>query len=162
VYKNQRSCASSGRAAGHHAQRDDNPVRRAGSLHGSRQLQAPISNVDLDGVFHHPRVWRRRCDPKVRDGRYAPRRGRRRRAAGLEAARFLQGPEIEGVTVVEIMPRLLPRQLDETGSRMLQGMLEGPRSTVITGSQVASFLGDRKVRAVQLLDGRELPAETAV
>ena len=129
---------------------------------GADSFKPPISNVDLDGVF----TIREYGDADA-IRRYVTAGTRHAVVVGggllgLEAARFLQGPEIEGVTVVEIMPRLLPRQLDETGSRMLQGMLEGPRSTLLTGSQVASFLGDRKVRAVQLLDGRELPAETVL
>jgi NAD(P)H-nitrite reductase large subunit len=81
---------------------------------------------------------------------------------GLEAARFLQGPDVERVTVVEIMPRLLPRQLDETGSRMLQGMLEGPRAAILTGAEVAAFQGDRTVHGVLLTDGRHLEAQTVL
>jgi nitrite reductase (NADH) large subunit len=71
---------------------------------------------------------------------------------------------------VEIMPRLLPRQLDATGSRMLQSVIEGPhdatsswpRCKVILGVEVTTFLGARTVRALKLADGRELPAETVL
>jgi nitrite reductase (NADH) large subunit len=129
---------------------------------GADSFRPPIGNVDLDGVF----TIREYGDADA-IRRYVTSGTRNAVVVGggllgLEAARYLQGPDIERVTVVEIMPRLLPRQLDETGSRMLQGMLEGPRSSVLTGVQVASFLGDRKVRGVQLADGRTLPAETVL
>ncbi|MGA2480475.1 MAG: FAD-dependent oxidoreductase [Spirochaetia bacterium] len=129
---------------------------------GADSFKPPIRNVDLDGVF----TIREYGDADAI--RKYVTAGTRHAVVvgggllGLETARFIEGPEIEGVTVVEIMPRLLPRQLDETGSRMLQAMLEGPKCAILTGAQVSSFLGDRKVHGVQLSDGRELPAETVL
>jgi NAD(P)H-nitrite reductase large subunit len=129
---------------------------------GADSFKPPIRNADLDGVF----TIREYGDADAI--RKYVTAGTRHAVVvgggllGLETARFIEGPGIEGVTVVEIMPRLLPRQLDQAGSRMLQAMLEGPRCVILTGAQVSSFLGDRKVRAVQLSDGRELPAETVL
>jgi NAD(P)H-nitrite reductase large subunit len=129
---------------------------------GADSFRPPIRNVELDGVF------------TIRDygdadaiRRYVTEGTRHAVVVGggllgLEAARFLQGPEVELVTVVEILPRLLPRQLDGTGARMLQGLLEGPKSAILTGAQVATFKGDRAVKAVELTDGRVLPAETVL
>ena len=129
---------------------------------GADSFKPPIHNVDLDGVF----TIREYGDADA-IRRYVTAGTRHAVVVGggllgLEAARFLQGPEVESVTVVEIMPRLLPRQLDETGSLMLQGMLEGPRSAVLTGAQAASFVGERKVTGLLLSDGRQLPAETVL
>jgi nitrite reductase (NADH) large subunit len=129
---------------------------------GADSFKPPIDNVDLDGVF----TIREYGDADA-IRRYVTAGTRHAVVVGggllgLEAARFLQGPEVESVTVVEIMPRLLPRQLDETGSLMLRSMLEGPRSAVLTGAQVASFLGERKVTGLLLADGRQLPAETVL
>ena len=129
---------------------------------GADSFKPPIRNVDLDGVF----TIREYGDADAI--RKYVTAGTRHAVVvgggllGLETARFIEGPEIEGVTVVEIMPRLLPRQLDETGSRMLQAMLEGQKCAILTGAQVSSFLGDRKVHGVLLSDGRKLPAETVL
>ncbi len=81
---------------------------------------------------------------------------------GLEAARLLQGPGVQTVTVLEIMDRLMPRQLDAAGSRLLQRLLEGPGFRVLLGAEVQEFVGDGQVRAVRLADGRELPAQTVL
>ena len=45
---------------------------------------------------------------------------------------------------------------------MLQSVIEGPRSKVILGVEVTTFLGARTVRGLKLADGRELPAETVL
>ncbi len=81
---------------------------------------------------------------------------------GLEAARFLQGPGVQSVTILEIMPRLLPRQLDETGSRLLQAVIERQGCTIRLGVEVAEFTGERAVRGLRLADGSELPVQTAL
>jgi nitrite reductase (NADH) large subunit len=145
---------------------------------GADSYRPPIQNVDLDGVF----TIREYGDADA-IRRYLTNGTRHAVVVGggllgLEAARFLEGPDIHDVTIVEIMPRLLPRQLDEPGSRMLQSIIEGPRNAtssrpqnatsswprckVILGVQVTAFLGARTVRALKLADGRELPAETVL
>ncbi len=129
---------------------------------GADSYRPPISNVDLDGVF----TIREYGDADA-IRRYLTAGTRHAVVVGggllgLEAARFLDGPDIEDVTIVEIMPRLLPRQLDEAGSRMLQSVIEGSRCRVILGVQVTAVLGARTVRGLKLADGRELPAETVL
>jgi NAD(P)H-nitrite reductase large subunit len=71
-------------------------------------------------------------------------------------------PGVDMVTIVEIMPRLLPRQLDQRGAQMLQRMIEGPRLSFRLGAEVHAFLGDRQVRGVRLADGGQLAAETVL
>jgi nitrite reductase (NADH) large subunit len=129
---------------------------------GADSYKPPIKNVDLDGVF----TIREYGDADaIRNYLTA---GTRQAVVvgggllGLEAARFLQGPDVKRVTIIEIMARLLPRQLDETGSRMLQRIIEGERCLVILGAEVAEFVGERAVRGLRLADGRELPAQTVL
>ena len=145
---------------------------------GADSFRPPIQNVDLDGVF----TIREYGDADA-IRRYLTTGTRHAVVVGggllgLEAARYLEGPDIKDVTIVEIMPRLLPRQLDEQGSRMLQGVIEGPQDAagprpqdaagsrpvckVILGVEVTAFLGARTVRGLKLADGRELPAETVL
>lgn len=129
---------------------------------GADSFKPPIKNVDLDGVF----TIREYGDADA-IRRYLTTGTRHAVVVGggllgLEAARFLQVPELQDVTIVEIMSRLLPKQLDETGSRILQSVIEGPHCFVRLGVEVSAFLGDTKVRGLQLADGRELPCETAL
>jgi nitrite reductase (NADH) large subunit len=129
---------------------------------GADSLRPPIRNAGLEGVF----TIREYGDADAI--RAYLRRGTRHAVVvgggllGLEASRYMQEPPVERVTVVEIMPRLLPRQLDEPGSRLLLDMLRGPTSEVILGAQVAEFLGERAVNGIRLTDGRQLPAETVL
>ena len=129
---------------------------------GADSFRPPIRNVDLEGVF----TIREYGDADA-IRRYITAGTRHVVVVGggllgLEAARYLQGPEIQRVSIVEILPRLLPRQLDGTGSRMLQSIIEGPRCDIHLGAQVAGFLGESKVRGVRLTDDRELLAETVL
>jgi nitrite reductase (NADH) large subunit len=66
------------------------------------------------------------------------------------------------VTVVESLDWLLPRQLNETASHILQAKIEAMGIDVIIGARTQAFVGDGQVRAVQLEDGRELPADLVV
>jgi nitrite reductase (NADH) large subunit len=71
-------------------------------------------------------------------------------------------PGVEDVTVVEILPRLLPRQLDQEGSELLRKLVQGPRLAVRLGAEVTEFLGEKRVRALRMAGGDELPAETVL
>lgn len=62
----------------------------------------------------------------------------------------------KAVTVVESAPWLLPRQLDETGGRHLQTLLEAKGLEFLTGAQVEAIAGGSQVEGVQLKDGRFL------
>ena len=129
---------------------------------GAESYKPPIKNVDLDGVF----TIREYGDADA-IRRYLTSGTQHAVVVGggllgLEAARYLQVPEVQDVTIVEIMPRLLPKQLDESGSRILQSVIEGPHCVVRLGAQVAAFLGDTRVRGLKLADGTGLACETAL
>jgi len=66
------------------------------------------------------------------------------------------------VTVVESLAWLLPRQLDESASHILQEKIEAMGIHVVIGARTKAFVGDGHVRSVQLEDGRELPADLVV
>jgi nitrite reductase (NADH) large subunit len=77
---------------------------------------------------------------------------------GLEAARGLLG-FCSDVTVLEVFPRLLPRQLDEEGAQLLHDFVESLGINVEVGVYVDEILGDTHVTGVRLKDGREFPAQ---
>ena len=83
---------------------------------------------------------------------------------GLEAAHGLMRRGMR-VTVVHIGRWLLDRQLDEPAARLLQEALEARGLHFVLGAQTQALLADAgtgRVRAVQLADGAELPADLVV
>jgi nitrite reductase (NADH) large subunit len=56
----------------------------------------------------------------------------------------------------------MERQLDEAAGLLLQRDLEETGLTVLTRAQLEAMVGDNRVKAVRLADGRELPADLAV
>ncbi len=80
---------------------------------------------------------------------------------GLEAA---HGLSLRGaaVTVIHLMPTLMERQLDASAAHLLQAALAARGITILTGTETESFLGEERVRAVRLRDGREIAADLVV
>lgn len=77
---------------------------------------------------------------------------------GLETAHALAALNLN-VTVVEIAPHLLPRQLDREGSRFLQARLEKTGLSFVTGARTAAVAGESSATGIRLEDGRAIPAE---
>jgi nitrite reductase (NADH) large subunit len=79
---------------------------------------------------------------------------------GIETARFLK--KIKDVTIIEVFPRLLPRQLDDEGSSMLCGIIENLGINIRLNSQVEEFQGTNKLERILFKDGNIIEADTAV
>lgn len=77
---------------------------------------------------------------------------------GLDLAMALK-TNCANVTVIEMMPRLLPRQLDEAGARILTTMVTRRGVEVITNDACARVCGDTSVNQVLLKSGHVLPAD---
>jgi nitrite reductase (NADH) large subunit len=77
---------------------------------------------------------------------------------GLETARALHATGL-AVTVIEVIPYLLPRQLDEEGARVLEALMEQQGLHIVTDATVDTVLGDEAADSVQLKDGRVLEGE---
>ncbi|MCE2660235.1 MAG: nitrite reductase large subunit NirB [Rubrivivax sp.] len=82
---------------------------------------------------------------------------------GLEAAFGLLKRGMQ-VTVVHLMPWLMERQLDETAGQLLQHSLAQRGIGFEMGAQTAALLPgeEGRVGAVQLKDGRQIPADLVV
>lgn len=80
---------------------------------------------------------------------------------GLEAACGLRQRGML-VTVVHLMADLMERQLDREASALLRREIEGRGIEVLCGAETQALVGERRVRGVQLKDGREIAADLVV
>jgi nitrite reductase (NADH) large subunit len=80
---------------------------------------------------------------------------------GLEAAAGLKARGMD-VTAIHLMPTLMERQLDPAAGYLLQKAIEAKDIRVITKAETRAILGERKVEAVELADGRKIKATLVV
>ena len=66
------------------------------------------------------------------------------------------------VNIIEIINRLLPRQLDREGAGILQKMLEDKGFVFYLGDQVEEICGEEKVEKVRLKSGKEIETEILI
>ena len=127
---------------------------------GGQSFIPPFEGVDKQGVFAL-----RSLDDALAIKRYA---GQVSSVAvvgggllGLETARALLTPG-RRVSVIEIAPHLLPRQLDVTGAQVLQARLEGMGLRVYAGAATHSIMGNSRAHGVRLVNGRAVSGELIV
>jgi nitrite reductase (NADH) large subunit len=80
---------------------------------------------------------------------------------GLEAAYGLAKAGAK-VDVIHLIDRLMERQLDPRAAAMLRRAVEAKGIAVHLNAETAAIRGTKKVEAVALKDGRELPADIVV
>jgi nitrite reductase (NADH) large subunit len=80
---------------------------------------------------------------------------------GIEAAYGLARAGAR-VTLVHLMDRLMERQLDAEGARLLYAALEAKGMRVLLGAETQTIEGPGKVQSVLLKDGRRLRCELVV
>lgn len=66
------------------------------------------------------------------------------------------------VTVLELAPRLMGRQLDEGAGEIIKAVSEAQGITIHTGVQIEAIEGDGHVTGVRLGDGRVFPAQLVI
>lgn len=124
---------------------------------GAVPMRPPIPGVDRQGVFTLRTVADgRRIRAAAGQGKKAVLIGGG--VLGLEAGWSLlqQGCE---VTVVEVIDRLLPRQMDTRGSLLLRQKLQGMGFRFLLGEQCRELSGGDRVAGVRLESGKELAAD---
>jgi nitrite reductase (NADH) large subunit len=129
---------------------------------GSRPFVPPIDGVDKDGVFTIRTLRDARaiqtyiaetdCEHAVIIGGGL---------LGLEGARGLKGMDLD-VTIVELMPRLMPMQLDEEGGAILRDFVEKQGYHVRIDDSASQIQGDERVTSVTLKSGETLKADIVV
>lgn len=128
---------------------------------GSGAFVPSIPGVEKDGVF----VYRTIEDLELIQS-YAKKA---RRGAvigggllGLEAAKALLDLGLEEAHVVEFAPRLMPRQIDDAGSRMLQSQLESLGLHIHLSKSTQEIKGDDCIEGMQFADNTFLDVDMLV
>ncbi|WP_018342775.1 nitrite reductase large subunit NirB [Cytophaga aurantiaca] len=127
---------------------------------GSAAFVPPIKGVDKDGIF----VYR-----TIEDLEMMINQAQKSKVGavigggllGLEAAKALLDLGIKP-HVIEFASRLMPRQLDEAGSKILQEKLESLGLTIHLNKNTSYFDGDATVTAMQFADDTRLELDMVV
>lgn len=128
---------------------------------GSAPFVPPIPGVEKEGVF----VYRTIEDL---DGMKAHAAKAKRGAVigggllGLEAAKAMLDLGISDTQVIEFAPRLMPRQIDERGSAVLQGKLEALGLSIRTSTNTSEILGEDHIEGMRFADDSEIPVDMLV
>ncbi len=132
---------------------------------GSSAFVPPIPGVEKEGVF----VYRTIEDLEAIES-YAKKlksKGKTQAAVlgggllGLEAANAVKELGLEA-HVVEFAPRLMPRQLDQGGSDMLQSKIEELGLQVHVNKQTEFIQGNETIEGLQYVDDNELKVDMLV
>ncbi len=128
---------------------------------GSGAFVPPIPGVEKDGVF----VYRTIEDLDLMQSH--ARKATKGAVIGggllgLEAAKALLDLGLKEVHVVEFAPRLMPRQIDEAGSRVLQAKLETLGLQIHLNKNTQEIIGNGVIEAMQFADGSRLDVDMLV
>ena len=127
---------------------------------GSECFIPPIKGADKDGVIAIRRLSdTKKVAEKLKETKHAVVIGGG--VLGLEAAWELKKSRCE-VTVLELAPVLMGRQLDKTAGEMLKKISEGQGIQIHTGVQIEAIEGGEKAEGVCLADGTVIPAELVI
>lgn len=81
---------------------------------------------------------------------------------GLEAAKALVDLGLEKIQVIEYAPRLMPRQIDNAASHILQTRLAEIGLEIITGANTLSIEGEDTIQKLRMEDGSILETDMLV
>ncbi len=124
---------------------------------GSHSFAPPIKGVDKPGVFTLRSI---RDAQLIRDHAVRVKRAVLVGGGvlGLEAGNGLRKLGLE-VSIVEVFPRLLPRQMDVPGAELLKKQMEAMGFSFHLGAKSQEIVGDKKAEGLLLEGGQVLPCD---
>jgi NAD(P)H-dependent nitrite reductase large subunit/NAD(P)H-dependent nitrite reductase small subunit len=127
---------------------------------GSYPFVPPVPGIDKRGVFVYRTIedLERILDYGAKAKRVAVIGGG---LLGLEAAKAAYDLGLE-THVVEFAPRLMPRQIDDAGSRLLVHKIEDLGVTVHLNTATQEVLGDHAVTGLRFQDGTALDVDMII
>lgn len=128
---------------------------------GSAAFVPPIPGIEKAGVFIYRTiedlVLMQSWAPKAKTGAVIGGG-----LLGLEAAKAMIDLGVCDTHVIEFAPRLMPRQIDDAGSSLLQGKLESLGLTIHTSKNTQEILGESAISGMQFQDESILPVDMLV
>lgn len=128
---------------------------------GSAAFVPPIPGVEKQGVFIYRTI--EDLEMMTTHARHA------KKGAvigggllGLEAAKAMIDLGIADTQVIEFAPRLMPRQIDETGSGTLRTKLEALGLTIRTNTNTTAILGNDFISGMQFADNTTIDVDMLV
>ncbi|HMO60580.1 MAG TPA: nitrite reductase large subunit NirB [Ferruginibacter sp.] len=128
---------------------------------GSAAFVPPIPGVDKNGVFIYRTIedlemmtaWAKKAKKGAVIGGGL---------LGLEAAKAMIDLGITDTSVIEFAPRLMPRQIDDTGSNILKNKLETLGLKILTAKNTSAIAGDAAITGMQFTDGTAIETDMLV
>jgi len=128
---------------------------------GSAAFVPPIPGVDKEGVFLY-----RTIEDLDQIKAYASTANKGTVIGGgllgLEAAKALVDLGIQESAVVEFAPRLMPRQIDDMASNILQNKLQALGLTCFLQKSTTQILGKNKITGLAFADGSQLDSDILI
>ena len=81
---------------------------------------------------------------------------------GLEAAKAMIDLGVTDTSVIEFAPRLMPRQIDETGSNLLKAKLETLGLKILTNTNTSQILGNDCITGMQFANDSKIDVDMLV
>ena len=128
---------------------------------GSSAFVPPIPGVEKQGVF----IYRTIEDLElIADWAKKSKKGAVIGGGllGLEAAKALVDLGINDIKVIEFAPRLMPRQIDEAGSALLQSKLEVLGLTILTSKNTSAITGEEAINGMAFSDNTAIDVDILV
>lgn len=128
---------------------------------GSSAFVPPIPGVEKEGVFIYRTIedlemitcWAKKSKKAAVIGGGL---------LGLEAAKALLDLGITDINVIEFAPRLMPRQIDETGSFLLKTKLESLGLNILTSKNTTAITGDNAINGMAFTDDSSIDVDILV
>lgn len=128
---------------------------------GSSAFVPPIPGVEKEGVF----IYRTIEDLELMTG-WAKKAKKGAVIGGgllgLEAAKAMIDLGINDTQVIEFAPRLMPRQIDGAGSKLLQSKLEELGLTIHTSKNTAAITGEESIKGMTFSDSTSIDVDMLV
>ncbi len=128
---------------------------------GSAAFVPPIPGVEKEGVFIYRTIedlelmtsWAKKSKKGAVIGGGL---------LGLEAAKAMLDLGVTDTQVIEFAPRLMPRQIDDAGSRLLQSKLEDLGLTIHTSKNTTAINGDEAITGMSFSDDSSFDVDMLV
>jgi nitrite reductase (NADH) large subunit len=128
---------------------------------GSSAFVPPIPGVEKEGVF----IYRTIEDLELMTG-WAKKSKKGAVIGGgllgLEAAKAMIDLGINDTQVIEFAPRLMPRQIDGAGSKLLQSKLEELGLTIHTSKNTSEITGEESIKGMAFSDSTSIDVDMLV